>query len=79
MKKIVLLFSMLFILAITNEMKAQDYKSAIGLRFGYPVSISYKTFLTESNALELLAGYRGYSGIYSYFSVGNGWVFLSFN
>ena len=40
MKKIVLLFSMLFILAITNEMKAQDYKSAIGLRFGYPVSIS---------------------------------------
>lgn len=70
MKKIVLLFSMLFILAITNEMKAQDYKSAIGLRFGYPVSISYKTFLTESNALELLAGYRGYSGIYSYFSVG---------
>ena len=70
MKKIVLLFSMLFILAITNEMKAQDYKSAIGLRFGYPVSISYKTFLSESNALELYLGYRGYSGIYGYWTLG---------
>lgn len=70
MKKIALLFSFLFVLAISSQLKAQDYQSAIGLRFGYPVSISYKTFLTESNALELFAGYRGYSGIYSYFSIG---------
>lgn len=70
MKKIVLFFSMLFILAISSEMKAQDYNSSLGLRFGYPLSISFKTFLTESNALELNAGYRGYSGIYSYFTVG---------
>jgi hypothetical protein len=70
MKKITLLFSMLFLLALSSEIKAQDYKSAIGLRFGYPVSISYKTFMTESNALELFAGFRSYSGIYSYFTVG---------
>ncbi len=70
MKKLTLLFAMLFVLALSTQLKAQDYKSAIGLRFGYPVSITYKTFLTESNALELFAGYRGYSGIYSYFSVG---------
>ncbi len=70
MKKITLLFSMLFVMAVASNLKAQDYNSAIGLRFGYPLSISYKTFLTESNALELYAGYRGYSGIYSYFTVG---------
>jgi len=70
MKRITLLFSMLFVLAISSQLKAQDYKSAIGLRFGYPLSISYKTFLTESNALELYAGFRSYSGVYGYFSVG---------
>ena len=70
MKKIALLFSMLFVLALSSQLKAQNYNSAIGLRFGYPLSISYKTFMTESNALELYAGYRGYSGIYSYFTVG---------
>ena len=70
MKKIALLFSMLFVLALSSQLKAQNYNSAIGLRFGYPLSISYKTFLTESNALELYAGFRSYSGVYGYFSVG---------
>ena len=70
MKKITLLFSMLFVVAVASNLKAQDYNSAIGLRFGYPLSISYKTFLSESNALELYAGFRGYSGIYGYFTLG---------
>lgn len=70
MKKIALLFSMLFVLAFAQKAMAQDYKSAIGLRFGYPLSVTYKTFLNESNALDLFAGFRGYSGIYSYFTVG---------
>jgi hypothetical protein len=70
MKKITLLFSMLFVLALSSQLKAQDYKSAIGLRFGSPIAISYKTFLNETNALEFYAGYRGYSGIYSYFNIG---------
>jgi hypothetical protein len=70
MKKISLLFSFMFVLALSSQVKAQDYQSAIGLRFGYPLSISYKTFLNESNALDIFAGFRGYSGIYSYFTVG---------
>jgi hypothetical protein len=61
---------MLFVMAIASNLKAQAYNSAIGLRFGYPLSISYKTFLTESNALELYAGFRSYSGVYGYFTVG---------
>jgi len=70
MKKIALLFFMLIGLGFASQVKAQDYQSAIGLRLGYPLSVTYKTFLSGSNALELYAGYRGYSGIYSYFSAG---------
>lgn len=46
-----------------HTMQAQStYSAAIGARLGYPFSVSYKTFLTETNALELFAGYRGYGG-----------------
>lgn len=42
-----------------NSLQAQDYKKAIGLRLGYPVSVSYKTFLDDSNnALEVFLNYR---------------------
>ena len=60
MKKI--LFSVLFFtLCLTGtSLQAQDYQSAVGLRLGSPVSISYKTFLGDSpNALEVFAGTRG--------------------
>jgi len=70
MKKIVLLFSTLFILAMSSHLKAQDYQSSIGLRFGTPISLSYKFFVTEANAIELFAGYRGYSNVYSWFNIG---------
>ena len=40
---------------------AQEYKSAIGLRLGYPASISYKQFISERGALEAFLGTRGYS------------------
>ncbi len=39
---------------------SQDYTSAIGLRLGYPTSISFKHFMTEKNAFEIFAGFRGY-------------------
>ncbi len=39
---------------------AQPFKSAIGLRFGYPTSVSYKTFISESNALEFFGGIRSW-------------------
>jgi hypothetical protein len=39
-----------------------EYKSAIGLRFGYPVSISYKTFISDPGAIEAFVGFRGWEG-----------------
>jgi hypothetical protein len=62
MKKIALLFSMLFVLALSSQLKAQDYKSAIGLRLGYPWGVTYKTFLNETGAIDLFLGTR-YSGL----------------
>ena len=45
------------------QMYAQDktdYKTAIGLRFGYPSTLSVKQFLGEKVAVEAFVGYRGY-------------------
>jgi len=39
--------------------QAQDYDSAIGLRLGYPTSITYKKFVSENNAFEAYGGIRG--------------------
>jgi hypothetical protein len=42
-----------------STLQGQDYQSAIGLRLGYPLSVSYKTFLNDSNnALELFVNFR---------------------
>lgn len=61
MKKL-LLFAVLFCTFLSvQELSAQDYKSAIGLRLGYPLSISYKHFISEKGAIEGVLGYRGYS------------------
>ena len=39
---------------------AQQYDRAIGLRFGYPLSVSYKKFINPNDAIELYAGWRGW-------------------
>lgn len=39
-------------------LSAQDYSSAVGLRLGYPISASYKTFVSETAAIE---GYVGFN------------------
>jgi hypothetical protein len=57
-------------------MQAQDYKSAVGVRLGYPLAISYKTFISESSAIEAYVDYRGYS-FYNYISV-NGYLGLQY-
>ena len=54
--------------AFGHTATAQDYSSAIGLRFGYPTSITFKTFLTETNAVEVYAGLRGY-GSFRWYSI----------
>ncbi len=69
MKKLFFLLAFLGTILFSNAIHAQSYNSAIGLRLGYPVSVTYKKFLTESNALELFAGYRG-NTFYNWFSVG---------
>lgn len=52
-----------FLLFFAFGLSAQSaYKSAIGLRFGYPLSVTYKTMISETNALEFTAGTRGFSG-----------------
>jgi hypothetical protein len=53
MKKLLLLF--VFSFCIVSFSQAQ-YKSAVGLRLGYPTSISYKQFLNDANAIELFGG-----------------------
>lgn len=53
-----LIFIFLFSLTTLN---AQDYKSAVGLRLGVPLSLSYKTFINENGAIEGTVGTRGYN------------------
>ena len=60
-------FFFLMLIAFSSA-NGQSYNSAIGLRFGYPTSVTYKKFLSEKNAVEAYVGYRGYAG-YSYISV----------
>lgn len=59
----------LAIAAISYSADAQDYKSAIGLRLGYPLSVSYKTFINDKGAIELTAGYRSWT-YYNWFNFG---------
>lgn len=63
MKNLLRLIALTLCLCFTyqSEAVAQDYKSAVGLRLGYPWALSYKTFISESSAIEAYVGYRGYS------------------
>ena len=69
MKKlsIILSFTMLGLFASLG-VDAQNYKSALGIRLGNPWSVSYKKFVTGTNAVEVYAGYRGWND-YNWFSV----------
>lgn len=49
--------------------QAQDYSSALGLRLGYPLSLTYKTFVGPEGAVEVFGGIRGFS-TYSWVNVG---------
>lgn len=57
MKKYVLTLFTVAALALTGS--AQDYASAVGLRLGYPISLSFKTFLGGGpGAVEAFVNYR---------------------
>ena len=66
MKNVILLFSFLGCLLCAESVQAQEFKSAVGARLGYPLSISYKKFLNETNAFEIYAGTRGFNGGFNY-------------
>lgn len=70
MKKLALLFfiSSIIVLCVQN-VKAQDYKSSIGVRLGFPLSASFKHFLNEKGAIEASLGTRGYSGFGRYVNI----------
>lgn len=68
MKKILFIFLFAFACVFAAQAQ-QNYKSAIGLRLGYPLSVSYKTFISEPGAIEVFAGFRSWS-YYSWFNVG---------
>lgn len=56
-----LLFVFALLLGTFGMSQAQDYNAAVGLRFGYPLSVTYKTFMNETSALEAYVGFRSYT------------------
>jgi len=69
MKSLIIVFLTICCIGLfTNNAQAQFYKSAVGLRLGYPASVSYKQFVNEKMAFEVYAGTRGWTG-YRWFNV----------
>ena len=66
MKRTILLFILTAFL--TLSINAQDYRTSLGLRAGYPYGLTIKHFLSKTNAVEgILAGsYGGFiiTGLY---------------
>lgn len=46
------------IIAGSSMAQAQSYRSAIGVRVGYPLSITYKKNTSAKNAIEVFGGFR---------------------
>ena len=67
MKKIVLSLAVLF--CSFSFVSAQDFNSALGIRFGNPWAVSYKYFASESAAFEGIVSLKS-STFYSWISVG---------
>jgi len=63
MKNLILTFFCLLLFSISTH--AQDFDSAVGLRIGFPVSATFKKFISENNALEAYGGFRNRLGTQS--------------
>ena len=68
MKINTIIFTLLLVAGWTGSSFGQNYQSAAGIRAGYPLSVSYKTFLNESSAIEGYVGARFFSG-YNWYSI----------
>jgi hypothetical protein len=66
MKKLIIL-AIAIVISVSSY--AQNYKSSVGLRLGYPVAGTYKTFISETSALEGTIGFGNYSSYLSYINV----------
>lgn len=66
MKKSIIII--LFVILTSQFLSAQDYKTSLGLRIGYPYGLTVKHFLDKKNALEGILGsnYGGFviTGLY---------------
>ena len=46
------------------------YKSAIGLRAGFPPAVSFKQFISDQGAIEAFAGFYPFASAYNWFTIG---------
>jgi hypothetical protein len=72
-KSVLIILSIVFTVCIAANLEAQSYKTAVGARLGYPLSASFKTFLSESSAVEVYAGFRGWS-TYSWITISGAYL-----
>lgn len=67
MKNTIQISLFFLLLGASFTLSAQDYQMALGARAGSPFSISYKHFLNERDAIEVVGGTWGYSNrVYDY-------------
>ena len=64
MEKIFFAFLLCFIF-YSPDAQAQSWEKAIGLRLGFPNSITYKHFISENGAIEGVLGTRNFTGVRS--------------
>lgn len=68
------LLSTLLLLGFSDAAAQNNYQSALGVRLGRPLSVSYKFFLDGSNrAVELYSGFRPFRR-YRWFSVNGAYL-----
>jgi hypothetical protein len=60
MKKLIFTLAVIFCCAFAAQAQS-TYKSAIGLRLGYPAAVSLKHFISEKGAVEAFVGFRGWT------------------
>jgi len=64
MKKIILFIVIAgFISLFSNQVQAQQYKNAFGVRLGSYNGVNFKTFLTDKNALDFNLSFRSNDGV----------------
>ncbi len=64
------LFALALLLStMATQLDAQEYRTAIGARLGYPLSASFKQFISDPGAVEVFAGFRAWT-FYRWFNIG---------